>query len=183
MIAGAMCRYPLHAYPSPPVAFSALVSDANFACPALQIDRWTSRWVPTFAYEFNDDHAPLRYPPPPAGPPVATHKSEFPYLFDLPDAPLQEPLRPRPAGACGQHASGLGELRGQRQPSVGRRGMARLRRPGRRPAAIPRAATATGRDGLRRPAPLRVLGRPVTNTASLAGCSTDTGPGRAAGRA
>jgi para-nitrobenzyl esterase len=87
-------EYPLGAYPSPPVAFSTLVSDANFACPALQIDRWTSRWVPTFAYEFNDDNAPLRYPPPLTGPPVATHKSEFPYLFDLPDAPLQGPLSP-----------------------------------------------------------------------------------------
>ena len=87
-------EYPLGAYPSPPVAFSALLSDAYFACPALQIDRWTSKWVPTFAYEFNDDNAPLRYPPPLTGPPVATHKSEFPYLFDLPDAPLQEPLSP-----------------------------------------------------------------------------------------
>jgi para-nitrobenzyl esterase len=87
-------EYPLNAYPSPSVAFSALVSDANFACPALEIDQWTSKWVPTFAYEFNDDDAPLRYPPPLTGPPVATHKSEFPYLFDLPDAPLQAPLSP-----------------------------------------------------------------------------------------
>jgi para-nitrobenzyl esterase len=87
-------EYPLDAYPSPPVAFSALVSDANFACPALQINQWTSPRVPTYAYEFNDDNAPLRYPPPVTGPPVATHKSEFPYLFDLPDAPLQEPLSP-----------------------------------------------------------------------------------------
>jgi para-nitrobenzyl esterase len=87
-------EYPLGAYPSPAVAFSALVSDANFACPALQMDRWTSKWVPTFAYEFNDDNAPLRYPPLLTGPPVATHKSEFPYLFDLPDAPLQDPLSP-----------------------------------------------------------------------------------------
>jgi para-nitrobenzyl esterase len=92
--AAVAAEYPLSAYPSPPVAFSTLVSDANFACPALQIDRWTSRWVPTFAYEFNDDNAPLRYPPPLTGPPVATHKSEFPYLFDLPDAPLQGPLSP-----------------------------------------------------------------------------------------
>jgi para-nitrobenzyl esterase len=87
-------EYPLAAYPSPTVAFSALVSDANFACPALQMDLWTSKWVPTFAYEFNDDNAPLRYPPVPPGPPVATHRSEYPYLFDLPDAPLQDPLSP-----------------------------------------------------------------------------------------
>jgi para-nitrobenzyl esterase len=92
--AAVAAEYPLGAYPSPVVAFSALVSDANFACPALRISRWTSAWVPTFAYEFNDDSAPLRYPPPVSGPPVATHKSEFPYLFDLPDAPLQAPLSP-----------------------------------------------------------------------------------------
>jgi hypothetical protein len=75
-------EYPPAAYPSPAVAFSALLGDANFACPALQMDRWTSTWVPTFAYEFNDDNAPLRYPPALTGPPVATHKSEFPYLAD-----------------------------------------------------------------------------------------------------
>jgi para-nitrobenzyl esterase len=92
--AAVAAEYPPDAYPSPLVAFGALVSDANFACPALQIDRWTAAWVPTFAYEFNDDGAPPRYPPPLAGPPVATHKSEFPYLFDLPDAPLQDPLDP-----------------------------------------------------------------------------------------
>jgi para-nitrobenzyl esterase len=42
-------QYPPGAYPSPVVAFSALVGDATFACPALQIDRWTSQRVPTFA--------------------------------------------------------------------------------------------------------------------------------------
>jgi len=87
-------EYPLNAYPSPPVALSTLLGDANFAYPALQMDQWTCDWVPTFAYEFNDDNAPLRYPPELTGPPVATHKSEFPYLFDLPDAPIQEPLNP-----------------------------------------------------------------------------------------
>ena len=51
-------EYPLGAYPAPDVAFSTLVSDANFACPALQVDRWTSERVPTFAYQFNDDNAP-----------------------------------------------------------------------------------------------------------------------------
>ena len=46
--------------PSPLVAFSLLVSDASFACPALQVDRWTAaRGVPTYAYQFNDDNAPV----------------------------------------------------------------------------------------------------------------------------
>jgi para-nitrobenzyl esterase len=57
------------------------------------ICQWTSQRVPTLAYEFNDGGAPLRFPPP-IDPPVATHGSEIPYLFDLPDAPLQGPLNP-----------------------------------------------------------------------------------------
>jgi para-nitrobenzyl esterase len=76
-------QYPLAAYPSPDVAFETLVSDANFACPALQVDRWTARRVPTFAYEFDDTNAPGRFAPFPA----ATHSSELQYLFDQPNDP------------------------------------------------------------------------------------------------
>ena len=78
-------EYPLDAYPSPDVALSMLVSDANFACPALQVDRWTSERVPTFAYQFNDDSAPERFAP---LPPAATHSSELQYIFDQPNAPI-----------------------------------------------------------------------------------------------
>ena len=76
---------------SPDAALSTLVADANFACPALQIDQETARQVPTFAYEFNDDSAPNPYSPPLG---VATHESELPYLFHLPNAPNQTPLHP-----------------------------------------------------------------------------------------
>src|SRR5215467_8906949 len=65
---------------------------AKFACTAFQVDRLTSQHVPTFAYAFNDDAAPPRYAP--TNPPVATHETEIPYLFDLPNAPLQGALRP-----------------------------------------------------------------------------------------
>ena len=65
------------------------VSDANFACPALQVDRWTSARVPTFAYQFNDDNAPERFAP---LPPAATHSSELQYIFDQPSTPLPGPL-------------------------------------------------------------------------------------------
>ena len=81
-------EYPLSAYPAPVVAFSTLVSDASFACPALQVDRWTSTRVPTFAYQFNDDTAPHRLTPPGAFPPIATHGSELQYLFDMPNLPF-----------------------------------------------------------------------------------------------
>ena len=87
-----MAEYPLAAYASAPVAFSTLVADANFACPALQLDRWTSARVPTFAYEFNDDNAPQRYLPPASFPYGAAHASEIQYLFDLPTAPIAATL-------------------------------------------------------------------------------------------
>ncbi len=73
--------YPPGAHPD--VAFSLLVSDASFACPALQVDRWTAaRGVPTYAYQFNDDAAPG------FGLGQATHGAELPYLFDLPNMPV-----------------------------------------------------------------------------------------------
>jgi para-nitrobenzyl esterase len=85
-------KYPLNAYPAPVLALSTLVSDANFACPALQVDRWTSsRRVPTFAYQFNDDTAPQIFAGP-HFPAIATHSSEIQYLFDQPNAPFAAPL-------------------------------------------------------------------------------------------
>jgi para-nitrobenzyl esterase len=86
-------QYPLAAYPDSAVALSAVVSDANFACPALQLDRWTSSHVPTFAYQFDDGSAPPLF----AGPgfyPIATHSSEIQYLLDQPNAPHPAALSP-----------------------------------------------------------------------------------------
>ncbi len=87
-------EYPLGAYPRPDVAFSLLVSDASFACPARQVDRWTAARVPTYAYQFNDDHAPVNIAPPKALPPLSTHGTELPYLFDQPNAPFPATLSP-----------------------------------------------------------------------------------------
>jgi para-nitrobenzyl esterase len=86
-------RYPLSAYASAPVAFSQLQTDANFTCPALQVDRWTAaRGVPTYAYELNEDRGPERFVPQIATPTEATHQTELQFLFGLPDAPLPGPL-------------------------------------------------------------------------------------------
>ena len=80
-------EYPLSAYPNPVVALSLLVSDASFACPALQVDRWTAaRGVPTYAYQFNDDNAPVNILGFSLG--LATHGAELPYLFDQPNTPV-----------------------------------------------------------------------------------------------
>jgi para-nitrobenzyl esterase len=84
-------EYPLASYPLPVFALSTLVSDSEFACPALQVDRWTSAHVPTFAYQFNDDSAPQIFAGP-GFPPIATHSAEIQYLFDQPNAPHAAPL-------------------------------------------------------------------------------------------
>jgi para-nitrobenzyl esterase len=85
-------EYPFSAYPSPGFfALSTVVSDSEFACPALQVDRWVSRHAPTFAYEFDDGTAPPIFAGP-GFPPIATHSSEIQYLFDQPNARYAAPL-------------------------------------------------------------------------------------------
>jgi para-nitrobenzyl esterase len=79
-------EYPLSAFPSPSVALGAVGTDAIFACPALTIDQSVSRFVPTFAYEFNDESAPEEFLPPVSFPYGAAHASEIQYLMDLPTA-------------------------------------------------------------------------------------------------
>src|SRR6266566_1546859 len=51
-------QYPLSRYPSPPVALGAVGTDAIFACHALTAEESLARYVPTYAYEFNDENAP-----------------------------------------------------------------------------------------------------------------------------
>jgi para-nitrobenzyl esterase len=85
-------EYPVSAYSSPAVALSAVSTDAILACPALELDKLASRFVPTFAYEFSDENAPQRFLPPVSFPYGAAHASEIQYLFDLPTAPIAGPL-------------------------------------------------------------------------------------------
>ena len=86
--AAVAAQYPLSAFASPAVALGAVGTDAIFACPALQVDQWTSKFVPTFGYEFNDENAPERFLPPVSFPYGAAHASELQYLFGLPNAPI-----------------------------------------------------------------------------------------------
>lgn len=48
-------EYSLDSYASPTAALSTLIGDANFTSTASQLDMWTAKDVPTFAYEFNED--------------------------------------------------------------------------------------------------------------------------------
>lgn len=77
-------QYPLASFPSPSLAVSALGTDAIFTCNARFAAQALSQFVPTFAYEFNDENAPQRFLPPVSFPYGAAHASEIQYLFDLP---------------------------------------------------------------------------------------------------
>ncbi len=85
-------KYPLTAFPSPSVALGAVGTDAIFACPALTIDQSVSHFVPTFAYEFNDENAPELFLPPVSFPYGAAHASEIQYVMDLPTAAFPKRL-------------------------------------------------------------------------------------------
>jgi para-nitrobenzyl esterase len=87
-------QYPLSAYPNAPVALGAVGTDAIFACPALTVDGSLSKYVPTYAYEFNDQNAPERYLAPVGFPYGAAHESEVQYLFSLRNTPFPGVLTP-----------------------------------------------------------------------------------------
>ena len=146
-------EYPLDAYPSPDVALSTLVSDANFACPALQVDRWTSERVPTFAYQFNDDNAPERFA-------AATTGSDALIRAPIHLRPTQRTdprhAQRRPADTRLQHARGVDELRRHRRSIDASDGLAGVQ--SRRAGDVARPAAPAGLAGLRRRAPLLLLG-------------------------
>jgi para-nitrobenzyl esterase len=87
-------RYPLSHFSSPPVALGAVGTDAIFACHALSFDESLSRYVPTYAYEFNDENAPELFLPPVGFPYGAAHASELQYLFSQTAVPRPAELTP-----------------------------------------------------------------------------------------
>ena len=85
-------QYPLASFPSADVAFAAAGTDLVFACPALSADLSLTKFVPLFAYEFNDENAPQDFLPPVTFPYGAAHASELQYLFSLPVTVPRPPL-------------------------------------------------------------------------------------------
>ncbi|HEX6907675.1 MAG TPA: carboxylesterase family protein [Terriglobales bacterium] len=65
------------------LALGAVGTDAIFACPAHFASQLTAQFVPTFAYEFNDENAPELFLPFAGFPYGAAHASEIQYLFDV----------------------------------------------------------------------------------------------------
>jgi para-nitrobenzyl esterase len=77
-------KYPLANYSSPPVALTALGTDAIFACNAREDVQHLSQYVPTYQYEFNDENAPNAFLPSVSFPLGAYHTAEIPYLWPFP---------------------------------------------------------------------------------------------------
>ena len=79
-------RYPLGQYPSTDLATAQAFTDGALACPALEVDRELSRFVPVWAYEFSDVNAPVIVVPLESQktfPYGATHFSELQFLFNM----------------------------------------------------------------------------------------------------
>jgi para-nitrobenzyl esterase len=68
-------------FPTFDQALGGAGTDAIFACPARFADELASQFVPTFAYEFNDEKAPQNFLPPVSFPYGASHASEIQYIF------------------------------------------------------------------------------------------------------
>lgn len=80
-------QYPLSAFASPPLALTAVGTDAIFACNAFALDTSLAKFVPTFAYEFNDPNPPGVLLPPAGFPPGDYHASELQFVFNTAGAP------------------------------------------------------------------------------------------------
>jgi para-nitrobenzyl esterase len=91
---------PPYTNPSPGIALGASGTDGVFACPEHNAALLLSKFVPTYAYEFNDENAPFLFQPFFNFPFGAYHTAELQYLFDgdffgfgiAPLSPAQEQL-------------------------------------------------------------------------------------------
>lgn len=89
-------HYPVDRYGGVAQAYSAAVTDGEFACVSERMAGELSRTGPVYAYEFNDRSAPapevMRTLPFPVG---ASHSLELRYLFDVGGAPPLDPAQQR----------------------------------------------------------------------------------------
>jgi para-nitrobenzyl esterase len=90
-----VAQYPITAYGGDVrLALSAIGTDYLWSCSVRRTDQDLSRFVPTWAYEFNDPNAPTILAPPGNFPYHSYHASELPYLFDSATRGGHAPLTP-----------------------------------------------------------------------------------------
>lgn len=75
-------QYPYRNFGTPALAFATMFTDAVFSCPALRVDAALSRYVPVYAFEFNDPNAVTIIKTPVDLPGLgAHHSSSLAYAF------------------------------------------------------------------------------------------------------
>ncbi|GIH19878.1 carboxylesterase/lipase family protein [Rugosimonospora africana] len=83
-----LARYPLSRYDNDgALAWSAVFTDRMWSCTQIETENALARYVPTYTYEFADEHAQPFGDLPPDFPAGASHASEVPYLFDVAGRP------------------------------------------------------------------------------------------------
>lgn len=73
--------YPTANYPTLASAYDAIATDAIFSCNGRTIAKMLSASVPVYAYEFNDQNAPMPFKLPPRPSFGAYHSAEIQYIF------------------------------------------------------------------------------------------------------
>ncbi len=83
-----LAAYPYASYPNGGLALSASGTDGVFSCTARNADKELSKFVTTYAYEFNDENAPPGMVAGVTFPLGAFHAAELQYLFTIAGDPL-----------------------------------------------------------------------------------------------
>lgn len=75
-------QYPYRNFGTPALAFATMFTDAVFSCSALRVDAALSKFVPVYAFEFNDPNAVTVIKTPPDLPGLGSHhSSSLAYAF------------------------------------------------------------------------------------------------------
>ncbi len=93
-----LARYPYRRYGTPALAFATMFTDAVFSCTALRVDQALSKYVPVYAFEFNDPQAATLIKSPSDLPGLGSHhSSSLAYAFQAPVAGLADSAQFTPA--------------------------------------------------------------------------------------
>ncbi len=85
-------QYTVKSQGTPALAFATMFTDGVFSCPAMNVARSLSRFVPTYAYEFNDPKAVTRLKTPGDLPGLGSfHSSSLVYALQTPVAAIADP--------------------------------------------------------------------------------------------
>ncbi len=77
-----LLQYPFRKIGTPALAFATMFTDGVFSCPAERMDRELSRYVPVYAFEFNDPQAVTSLKAPTDLPGLGSfHASSLVYVF------------------------------------------------------------------------------------------------------